>query len=180
MEKKRSSWEIMNDITKMVHDYTHVMSDPEGSDIEDVEHYENKFWDQFESIVQERNEKMFACKVVIERAKLEAEEARKKSRQWTERARILKGLAERVSENVVGMMTANNDKKVTLSDNSKATLCERTAYDLVGELCPDSLPDRFIKKEVNKGLIKKALRQKEEVKGVTLKERTTRFIRWSI
>jgi hypothetical protein len=50
----------------------------------------------------------------------------------------------------------------------------------VGELCPDSLPDRFIKKEVNKGLIKKALRQKEEVKGVTLKERTTRFIRWSI
>lgn len=179
MEKRRSSWEIEHELIKMVHDYTHVMSDPEVSGV-DAEQYETKWWEQFDAVVRERNAKLFACKVVIERSKLEAEEAMKRSRQWSNRARMLKGLAERLSENAVGMMTANNDKKVTLSDNSKATLCERTAYDLVGELCTDSLPDRFIKKEVNKGLIKKALRQKEEVKGVTLKERTTRFIRWSI
>jgi hypothetical protein len=172
-EKRRSSWDIRDDIDQMVIEY-------ESHAPDDDEDWEEAWWMSWNHLASERNDKVLACRFTKERAEMEAERARQMARRWQDRARRMKGLTDRMKEVSVALMTDMGDTKLDLPDGSRATLVVKVGHDLEGDLDVDRLPLRFVKREIARGDLKLALKKGEVIEGVALREKAVRYIRWSI
>lgn len=174
-EKRRSSWDIRDEIDQMVIEYeSHSPDDDEGDD------WEAAWWLSWNHLSQERDDKVLACRFTKERAEMETERARQMASRWQARARRMKELVGRMKEVTVGLMVEMGDTKLHLPDGSRATLVVKIGHDLEGNLDVDRLPLRFVRREIARGDLKLALKKGETIEGVTLREKAVRYIRWSI
>jgi hypothetical protein len=170
MEAWMNSWEIRKEIDRMV---------VEMADLDEAQ--TEAWWLSWNHLTEERNQKVLSCRFTKERAEVEEGHAREMAAKWSARVKRMKALREKMGEVSLALMIEMGDDKASLPDGSRVTVVTRKGYEFEGELNPDIVPARFVKREVAKGPLKTAMKKGEvKVEGLSLREKEVRFVRWLI